>query len=272
MLIALSTLPVLGLVFFLLHRFTALDRIQIGGLLALSVVGGVLLSAAFAWPGVDVVTLQLAVGLAVALSLPLLGRPRGQERQERGDGPRRGLGRLLGPGGLVAFFAVILAANGALAYVAVYGLPAGWLERIVPPGAGAVQSVFPGVVHHDYQEKEAQFNRRAEALREQQARAWEVRKGWLGEPRAGMPTVFQVRVTRPDRTPVTNASVTGTFLRPSDSRKDLPFTMTEGRPGEYRVEVVLPEPGQWELELSVRYADAHHEVYARTRVADDSTS
>ena len=146
----------------------------------------------------------------------------------------------------------------------------GLFARLLPQprAAQVVDSRFPGTVSHDFQEKEAQYNRYLHQVETQQARGWRVRKGWQFKPVVGQPATFIVSVNDRQGAPVTGAAVDGRFLRPSNSRDDIAFAMNEVAPGEYRVALQMPLHGLWDLVLQIRRGDDLHEVRAQTSVSE----
>ena len=97
---------------------------------------------------------------------------------------------------------------------------------------------------------------------------WQVNKGWLSDPVAGQQAPFQVQVSEADGAPLQFAQVSGIFQRPSDSRLDYSFAMQEIEPGLYRIILALPEPGTWDLVLTVKRGAQMHELHGSTSVAE----
>ena len=131
-----------------------------------------------------------------------------------------------------------------------------------------VSSVFPGVIAHDFHKKEALYNQYLQQVERQRQRGWQIQKGWLTEPVAGAPTVFRVAARTRAGEPLTGATVTGRFLRPSGSALDIAFALTEREPGVYEGTLALPAAGAWNLVLQVRQGDELHEISANTTVGD----
>ncbi|WJW75734.1 FixH family protein [Thiohalobacter sp. IOR34] len=266
----LITLPVgvtLQLLLFVLLRafggFAAKPAAVLVALLALALY---LPYAVLDWPGGDVVGLHVAIYLVTAYALGLIVANREARLATHGGG--RGWFHW-GPAGIIAFFVVLVLFDGVLVVIASRGLPGPLSEVLLPrprvPGE-QVTSAFPGVVSRDYQKQQLRYNAFLEQMRRQQARGWVVHKGWLGGVRAGQPGLFQVKVLDRNGRPLTGAEVQGVFMRPSDTRRDVDFRMTETGPGVYRVELSLPLPGNWDLELEIRRGDDLHHLRATTRV------
>lgn len=211
--------------------------------------------AILSWPGADVFAIHLAIFLTVAYALGMVGS-------------RVGRGWHWAPALIVAFFTLVIVTNVVFLGVAERGIT-GLFARLLPEprGSTVVDSRFPGTVSHDYQEKEALYNAYLRQVETQQARGWQVRKGWQYPPLAGQPSIFIVAVSDRAGQAVTGAEVSGRFLRSSNSRDDFDFAMDEIAPGEYRVRLTMPLQGHWDLVLKIRRDSDLHEVRASTSVA-----
>ncbi len=218
---------------------------------------GYLVYALIRWPGADVVAVHVAVYAMTAYVLGIVFARRSTERRFH-----------WAPAILVVFFVVVVIVNAILINVSQRGLDPGLAELILPepPEGRSVQSVFPGTVPHDYQENQDAYNEYVDRVKAQRERGWQLRKGWLSEPVAGKPAVFQLSVTDRHGAPVTGATVSGRFLRPADSRIDQEFAMVERGIGIYQVTMVLPEPGTWDVVIVVRRGSDSHELRASTSV------
>ncbi|MCB1722591.1 MAG: FixH family protein [Chromatiaceae bacterium] len=212
--------------------------------------------AILTWPGADVFAIHLAILLTAAYALGIVGGNVGRRWH-------------LVPALIVGFFTLVIATNIVFLGVAEQGIT-GLFARLLPQprAAQVVDSRFPGTVSHDFQEKEAQYNRYLHQVETQQARGWRVRKGWQFKPVVGQPATFIVSVNDRQGAPVTGAAVDGRFLRPSNSRDDIAFAMNEVAPGEYRVALQMPLHGLWDLVLQIRRGDDLHEVRAQTSVSE----
>ena len=246
------------LVFVLLHRLLRLQGKAAGlavGLLAMLVY---VPWAILTWPGADVFAIHLAIYLTVAYALGMVGGQVGRRWH-------------WAPAIIVAFFVLVVVTNVIFLGVAERGITGLFAELLPQPrGSEVVDSRFPGTVSHDFQEKEALYNAYLRQVEAQQARGWQVRKGWLYTPVVGQPATFLVTVHARDGEAVTGAQVAGRFLRTSNSRDDLDFAMSEVAPGEYRTTLEMPLHGLWRLVLRIRRGDALHEVRAETSVAAQS--
>lgn len=226
---------------------------------ALAAVASYMPYALLRWPGGDVLAMHIAVYLVTAYALGLI---MGHRETHQGGGFH------WAPGLIVAFFVVLVLFNAVLVVLATRGLPDSVAHWLLPAPAAqrGLSSAFPGVVENDFQKKEALYNSYLEQVAAQQARGWQVQKGWLGPHRAGQPSQFQLRVQDRAGQPVTGAEIVGGFLRPSDTRLDQWVKLDEVEPGLYRVELVLPVPGAWDVSLEIRQGEALHVLRARTQI------
>jgi nitrogen fixation protein FixH len=255
------------IVFLLLYRFTPLNGRQAAVVVALLALNALLIYSLIDWPGADVLAMYVAVLAVTAYLLGIVSHAREEGRRDSRTGQRW---FHWGPALIVIFFIVLFALDGVLVVISREGLPEPVADWLLPKHRQQdnVRSVFPGVVARDYQKKESLYNQYLEQVKRQQQRGWQVSKGWLEQPEAGLPSVFQVQVSERDGAPVEYAQVSGVFQRPSDSRLDQTFSMQEIEPGLYRAEIGLPQPGLWTLVLQVRRGEQLHELHASTSVAD----
>lgn len=250
----------------LLVWFTRFSATQAAVLVALAALGIYLPAAALHWPGGDVFAIHLAV---YSMTAYLCGLFFGLREKDRSPG-EPSVGRFhWGPAVIAGFFILLLAVNSVFILLAQRGLGPSLSDELLPGARhrGHVSSAFPGVVSHDFQEKEEQYNRYLAQAERQQERGWQIRKGWLGEPVAGEPATFKVTARTRQGEPLTGAEVMGQFLRPSDSHRDTAFTMHEAEPGVYLADLELPAAGLWNLVLRLRKGDERHEIRATTSVA-----
>jgi nitrogen fixation protein FixH len=248
------------LLFMLLRRLFRLDGKAAGMAVGLAVLLIYVPWAILTWPGADVFAIHLAILLTLAYALGMVGG-------------RVGRGWHWAPALIVGFFVLVIATNVVFLGVAEQGITGLFAELLPKPrGAEVVDSRFPGTVSHDYQEKEALYNAYLRQVEIQEARGWQVRKGWLYRPVVGEPAMLVVAVTDKAGAPVSGAAVNGSFLRTSNSRDDFEFTMDEVAPGEYRASLQMPLQGLWQLVLHIRLGEELHEIRADTSVAESGAA
>jgi len=210
------------------------------------------------WPGADIFAINLAIFLTLAYGLGLVGS-------------RVGKGWHWGPAIIVGFFVGVIVINVVFLTVAERGITGLFAELLPKPRSAEVaDSRFPGTVSHDFQEKEALYNAYLEEVKEQKARGWQVRYGWIGKPSQNQPAELVLLVSDRDGRPITGARVEGSFLRTSSSRDDFTFTMDEVEGGKYQGSVSMPLPGLWRMVLRVHLGEDQHEIRATTSVLPPS--
>lgn len=244
-----------------LARFTPLPAAQAAAAVALTTLVLYLPWVMVAWPGGDVVAVYMAIYLCASFICGVFLTARVQDRSSKQSWH-------WGPMAIIGFFVVLIGVDSVFILLAQRGLAPSLGTRIFPGDAdkGAVQSSFPGVISHDFQEKEALYNAYLQRRREQAERGWQVQKGWLSKPIQGEPAIFKVAARTQDGEPIVGAVVEGRFLRPSDSRLDTEFTLPEVEPGIYQTQLSLPAPGRWNLVLLLQRDGAVHEIRANTSV------
>jgi nitrogen fixation protein FixH len=206
------------------------------------------------WPGADVFAMHLAIYLTLAYALGMVGS-------------RVGKGWHWAPALIVTFFVGIIIINVVFVSVAEKGITGLFAELLPEPRSAQVaDSRFPGVVSHDFQEKEALYNAYLAEVQEQQARGWQVKKGWQAKPQVGVATIFIVQAQDAKGEPIEGAVVSGTFLRTANSREDFDFTLDEVAPGQYQASIKMPLPGLWRMVLNVDRGDDQHQIRATTSV------
>ncbi|HRF62879.1 MAG TPA: FixH family protein [Candidatus Competibacter sp.] len=211
------------------------------------------------WPGGDVFAIHLGIYLLVSLACGMLLGARSQ-----------GEGMHWGPAVIGGFFIFVVVSGAVFVTVAERGLTPSLRDWLLPAAHSGreVSSLFPGVISHDFQQKEELYNQYLQQVERQRQRGWQVQKGWLSDPMINEPAVFRVVVRTREGEPMTGATVVGQFLRPSNSKQDIAFTLAETDPGVYESKLLLPLAGHWNLVLEIRKGDDLHEIRAVTQVSD----
>lgn len=250
------------MLFLLALKVLRVDPKALAGLMALLVLGVFVPMSIIFWPGADVFAVHLAFYMVTVYALGIIFSQRAKSRQTGGHWFH------WGPAAIISFFMLIIAVNSVLLVVAQKGLGKGVALKFLPPprSGGAVSSFFPGTVSHDFRQKEALFNRYIEQRKAQQDRDWQVKLGWSMDPRVGQVSAFQIYVTDKHGMAITDANVSGRFMRPANSKLDQGFIMSQVKPGIYQVELNLPAPGKWDLILNIKQGDALHEIRAGTEI------
>lgn len=261
----LITLP-LGVAFILLVFFALRRGLQqspnaaalITAVVTLVIYGGV---SVWQWQGADVLAIHLAIYLITIYALAIIGASRAGNT---GKKQRLHWAPML----LIGFFLVVVLVDSVFILLAQQGVGDTWVKRLLPEprGGGAVRSVFPGVVSHDFREKENQFNE-YQAMRDmQQQRNWQVRIGWDKPAVSGETNRLLLRVTTQDESALLDAEISGRLLYAADAGHDQSFSMQQTLNELYQAELDLPRAGRWELVLFIRRGEEVHEVRADTTI------
>jgi nitrogen fixation protein FixH len=135
----------------------------------------------------------------------------------------------------VAGFAIVIAVNGIMAWLAV--------------------SSFSGLYSANAREHGVHYN---QAVSEQRARdklGWKVVPDWRGDR-------LQLTLTRATGAPLLGARVSAQLVRPVEKRSSIPLVWTDAGNGMFSAKVNLPERGNWDIDIVVD-AEGHH--FAETR-------
>jgi nitrogen fixation protein FixH len=242
-----------------LVRFAGTSVKQAAAVVALATIGLYVPYGILRWPGGDVFAIHLCIYLLVSFACGMLLSNRSG-----------GKGMHWGPAAISGFFIFVAVSGAVFVAVAERGLSPALRDWLLPESKSgrAVTSVFPGVVSHDFHQKEALYNQYLQQVERQRQRGWQVEKGWLAEPTANEPAVLRVVARTREGEPITGAAVAGQFLRPSSSKQDVAFDLTETDPGIYESKLLLPLAGNWNLVLQIRKGEDLHEIRAVTRVLD----
>ncbi len=137
------------------------------------------------------------------------------------------------PWSFVAFFVVVLVANGIMVWVAM--------------------SSWTGVVDPRYYETGLRYNRLIEAAEAAARLGWTVdARVQVGADRQGR---LVVELRDREGRPVVGAEVRGMLLRPTSEGNDVQLVLAPEAAGRYVARFVLPLDGQWELHLRARRGD-----------------
>lgn len=256
---------VIAVSFILLYRFSRLSGKATAATMALLVSVIYLSYAAVNWPGADVFAIHIAIYLVLVY---ILGIITSQRDAKKLAGEKPGLGMHWAPASITAFFIFLIIADSMFIMVATKGIDYDLAQWLLPKtqSGRTVSSNFPGTVSHDFQEKGQQYNAYLNRIREQSKLGWQVKKGWLGEPKVGEAVMFRVTVRDKNGQPIEAAEVNGSFMRPGNIKVDQTFSMQEKAPGDYFALLTLTEQGTWNLALKIKHQQGSYEFIATTTV------
>jgi nitrogen fixation protein FixH len=245
----LITLPV-GILLILLFYF-GLQRFVTKTPLRTGFVTGIVTTVvyvAFAirfWQGGDVFAVHIALYIITVYILTVTGH----QRYTSGS-----TGRMhWAPAAIVGFFVVIVSIDSVFVVFAQRGIGPDWARHLLPtPQSGnRVESRFPGIVSHDFHEKEAQFNAYQAERAKQKTLGWQSHIGWQDTAEINKSNRLLVTLKDVSQQAIENASISGHFLFPGDAKQDHVFTMHALGGGMYAADLSFSRAGTWDLVLSI---------------------
>ncbi|PID46240.1 MAG: hypothetical protein CSB47_04755 [Proteobacteria bacterium] len=206
--------------------------------------------AYFYWPGIDVFAIHFAFFSMTAYGLGIVT----YTREARREGSEAKLGWFhWAPASIVAFFLILTVVDSNIIAIAT--------------------KYAPGIVAHDFRQKENQFNEYLQRLEVQKQRGWVVEGGWEHPPRLDTVEPFEIVVKDKDGVLVAGATATAKYLSTADPKQDQSgVLLSEKSPGVYRSEVMLTVPGRWTIVVTIQRGDDVHEIKGYIDVARDSAS
>ncbi len=186
----------------------------------------------------DVLAIHLAVFMATAGVLGVFGGA--QRKQEKMH---------WAPKLLIAFFAMLVVFNAVLLSVSMHGLPNAVFGFFLPKHESqVVHTAFPGAVPHD---RNKLYEPHQQRLAQQRQLGWKVVPAGLDTLHQNVISKLTIQITDKDGQPVTGAKVSLALWRMANSMDDRRFELTEGRGGEYTVELKLANAGKWIADLYI---------------------
>lgn len=202
---------------------------------------GYLIYALVVWPGLDVLAMHVAVYVVIAVLLSMTGRA-------DGEAPRKFQWI---PMWFVAFFAVLSMLYAGFIYVSMHGLPDSVARRVMPRGGeGETHTAFPGVVPHGEEAAKGIAAHLKQQYRQSRL-GWQVDVQGLRDLPLRAPGVVRVRVLDRAGAPLPNAKVQIVLLRPGRETPVKQVDAAPGEPGDFIVQVVVDEAGEWIVALRV---------------------
>jgi nitrogen fixation protein FixH len=145
------------------------------------------------------------------------------------------------PWAFVAFFGVVLAANGAMIWIAF--------------------ATWTGLQTEGAYQKGLAYNRTLAAAKAQEELGWRVDLSVTAT--GGRFAEFELKLADRNGNLIQDAWVTAVFVRPTHAGHDLEVAMPHIHAGAYGAKAALPFPGVWELHLSVESGDDTYRMRQR---------
>jgi len=223
------------------------------------------------WPGVDVFAIQIAIyGITIYL-LTILHNQAIAHKQKVLAGIESKKPLHWAPLVIVGFFVIVVSVDSIFITIAQQGSDSLLKGLFIPEPkkGGEVSSYFPGIIEHNYHEKEDQYNQYQQRLDKQRQRGWQLKYGWQGEPIANKASVFILSLKDKNGKDITGAEVAGTFQRGNTSNQDQAVSLIE-QDGLYKANVMLKYPGRWELILKINSPQGDYDLKATTVIAEEN--
>lgn len=238
------------LLFFLFHLGLKLSG-RLSALLTVLIVWLVYIPLAYLyWPGIDVFAIHFAFFSMTAYGLGIVT----YTRQARREGSESKLGWFhWAPASIVAFFLVLTVVDSNIIAIAM--------------------KYAPGVVAHDFRQKENQYNEYLQRLEVQKARGWVVKGGWEETPKLNQQTPFEITVMDKNGLLVSDATVSAKYLSTANPKQDITgVVLAEKSPGVYFTDTVLDVPGQWTIVVTITRGEDVHEIKGDIHVKADTAA
>lgn len=198
------------------------------------------------WPGLDVVSIHIAVFISAAFILVVLSRYRARQTHMHWV-----------PKALIVFFLVLIVMNAGFLYVSTQGLPPG-LTRVLLPGSGnkTLHTGFSGTTRHGEEAAKAISADLSRQHRNEQL-GWEVRVEGLRMPTVGSNPVT-VFVEDGEGRPLAGLSGLIEVARPGSKSESVTL---KGGAGQYEASIEFPASGLWLVRLELGQYQQTWEVH-----------
>ena len=211
------------------------------------------------WPGGDVVSMHMAVFLATATVLTLLGGRKPGETKRLHWGPKA----------IIAFFLVLFVIDGALLMISGQGVPPAVAKWLLPPAKKSStppHTAFSGVVSHGEEAAKtiSQFMKNAE---KQHKLGWEVTIAGLDQLKQGDSFTVSVTALDANAQPLQGASVRMAVARPGLTQPEQLADLLETDPGVYRGQMTITLPGMWVAALQLQRDSDRFELQQHIEVS-----
>lgn len=212
------------------------------------------------WPGGDVVSMHMAVFLATATALTVIGEHKPGTVKRLHWGPKL----------IIAFFMLLFVIDGGLLLVAGQGVPPAVAKWLLPEPAKKsstpVHTAFSGVVPHGEEAAKTinQFMKNAE---KQRRLGWEVTIAGLDGVRQGGTPGVSVNALDGSAQPLRGASVQLAIVRPGLTEPEQLVDLVETDPGVYRGQVAMTLPGKWVAAVQLQRGEDRFEMQQQLEVS-----
>jgi nitrogen fixation protein FixH len=191
------------------------------------------------WPGIDVFAIHFVFYTMAGYGLGIITNVRSTRMRMEGEAAQGGWFHW-GPALIVTFFLLLTIVEANL--INVSGLRK------------------PGIVAHDFREKENQYNDYQKQLQQQKQRGWQVTGGWKTQPLHNMSQSFIIKALDKSGQAITQAKVTLDLLSTVDTDKDMHLALPETDDGVYNKQIILPFYGEWTVLVTLTKGEDVHVI------------
>lgn len=221
------------------------------------VIGYLALNAGH-WPGGDVISMHMAVYLATATVLTLIGARRRGESKKLHWGPKL----------IILFFLALFAIDAALLMISGKGVPPEVAKWLLPPGkhpAQGTHTAFSGVVSHG-EEAAKTIGQHMASVERQERLGWRVEISGLERLVSGREVTIGLTARDAGGAPLREGVATLELLRPGLAQAEQVSRLAETDPGVYRTQLTPAQPGERVAVIRLERAGARYEQQARVMV------
>lgn len=210
------------------------------------------------WPGGDVVSMHMAVFLATATVLTLIGGRRSDVKQRLHWGPKV----------IIGFFLLLFVIDGGLLMISGQGVPPSVAKWFLPPAKKSstpAHTAFSGVVPHG-EEAAKTINQFMKSAEKQRRLGWDVAIAGLDRLRQGSSAVLSVNAIDESSKPLQGATVKVAIARPGLAQPEQIVNLAEAAPGEYRGQLTMSLPGSWVALIQLQRGEDRYEMQQHLEV------
>jgi len=222
------------------------------------VIGYMGLSTAH-WPSGDVVSMHMAVYLATATVLTVIG------------GRKPGAAKNLhwAPKVIIVFFLMLFVIDGTLLLISGHGVPPVVAKWLLPPAkktTHAAHTAFSGVVPHG-EEAAKTISQFMASSDKQNKLGWNAAVTGLEHLAQGRQAMVVLTARGADGQPLRGASSALALLRPGLAQAEQMIDLVETDPGVYRGQMTLTLPGLWVAAIRLQRANDRFEMQQHIEVS-----
>ena len=211
------------------------------------------------WPGGDVISMHMAVYLATATVLTVVGARKQGEAKRLHWGPKA----------IIIFFLALFVIDGTLLVVSGQGVPQAVAKWMLPPAkktSHTAHTAFSGVVPHG-EEAAKSINQFLANTDKQDKLGWQVSVAGLEKIFQGRQASVAVTAKDADGQPLSGAVTAMALLRPGMAQPAQVLDLVETEPGVYRAQITVTQSGLWLAAIRLQRTNERYEVQQQLDVS-----